>query len=90
MTLRLAIIVFSPRDYAAYTVIGGWSLTADQLVIGFSRLMYPFFAGVLMSRLKCIIPVRHCGFALSLFVAYSALKLYDQPLRTWLGKLGKR
>jgi len=30
------------------------------------------------------------AFALSLFVAYAALKLYDQPLRTWLGKLGKR
>lgn len=197
LTLNLALDwdvfgVFSARDYAAYTVIGGWSLTADQLVIGFSRLMYPFFAGVLMSRLKCIIPVRRGGFALtsalvalllampyfapagsplvngiyeaavillafplvvalgagsvlpsgkgsqlckflgeisypiylshfpfvymqkawvqnhpsatagqhvalclgafalSLFVAYSALKLYDLPVRAWLGKLGKR
>ena len=30
------------------------------------------------------------SFALSLFVAYAALKLYDLPVRTWLGKLGKR
>ena len=30
------------------------------------------------------------AFALSLFVAYSALKLYDLPVRAWLGKLGKR
>ena len=30
------------------------------------------------------------SFALSLFVAYAALKLYDQPVRAWLGKLGKR
>ena len=30
------------------------------------------------------------AFALSLFVDYSALKLYDLPLRAWLGKLGKR
>ena len=30
------------------------------------------------------------AFALSLFVAYAALKLYDLPLRNWLGKLGKR
>ena len=38
---------------------------------------------------------RHVGlclgaFALSLFVAYAAHKLYDLPVRTWLGKLGKR
>ena len=30
------------------------------------------------------------AFALSLFVAYAALKLYDLPIRAWLGKLGKR
>ena len=30
------------------------------------------------------------SFALSLFVAYAALKLYDLPVRAWLGKLGKR
>jgi len=31
-------------------VIGGWSINALQLRIGFSRLMYPFFAGLLLSR----------------------------------------
>ena len=30
------------------------------------------------------------AFAPSLVVAYTALKLYDLPVRTWLGKLGKR
>lgn len=32
-------------------VIGGWSLDALQLRIGFTRLMYPFFAGLLLSRM---------------------------------------
>lgn len=32
-------------------VVGGWSLNAEQLQIGFTRLMYPFFAGLLLSRL---------------------------------------
>jgi len=32
-------------------VIGGWSFNAEQLHIGFVRLMYPFFAGLLLSRL---------------------------------------
>lgn len=32
-------------------VIGGWSVTPQQLRIGFTRLMYPFFAGLLLSRI---------------------------------------
>jgi len=31
-------------------VIGGWSLNAEQLRIGFTRVLYPFFAGLLLSR----------------------------------------
>ncbi len=34
-----------------YTVIGGWSLTAQQIYIGFSRLLYPFLCGLLISRI---------------------------------------
>ena len=32
-------------------LIGGWSLTAEQLRIGFTRLCYPFLAGMLLSRI---------------------------------------
>ena len=32
-------------------VIGGWSLEPEQLHVGFARLMYPFFAGLLLFRL---------------------------------------
>ncbi|MBT1704844.1 acyltransferase family protein [Chryseosolibacter indicus] len=31
-------------------VIGGWSIDPTQLYIGLTRLMYPFFAGLLLSR----------------------------------------
>ncbi len=31
-------------------VIGGWSLDGPQLHIGFARMLYPFFAGLLLSR----------------------------------------
>ena len=37
-------------EYQCYTFIGGWSLDPDQLLLGFTRLLYPFFAGLLMSR----------------------------------------
>jgi peptidoglycan/LPS O-acetylase OafA/YrhL len=33
-------------------VIGGWSLEPTQLRIGFTRLLYPFFAGLLLSRIS--------------------------------------
>ncbi|MBN2484646.1 MAG: acyltransferase [Bacteroidales bacterium] len=31
-------------------IIGGWSVEPQQLRIGFTRLLYPFFAGLLLSR----------------------------------------
>jgi peptidoglycan/LPS O-acetylase OafA/YrhL len=32
-------------------VIGGWSLNGEQLRVGFTRLLYPVFAGLLLSRI---------------------------------------
>lgn len=40
--------VTSPNGFLA----GGWKLDGPQLRLGFTRLMYPFFAGLLMSRLN--------------------------------------
>jgi peptidoglycan/LPS O-acetylase OafA/YrhL len=33
-------------------IIGGWSLNGTQLRVGFTRLMYPFFAGLLLFRIS--------------------------------------
>ena len=38
-------------DGPQYTVIGGWSLDPQQLYIGFTRLLYPFLCGLLISRI---------------------------------------
>lgn len=38
-------------DGPQYTVIGGWSLTTQQMYIGFTRLLYPFLCGLLISRI---------------------------------------
>lgn len=40
------------RSYAKYTVIGGFGLTPDQIYIGVCRLLYPFFAGLLLYRIS--------------------------------------
>ena len=43
--------LLSERINEKYTMIGGWSLDPAQLYVGFSRLLYPFFAGLLVYRL---------------------------------------
>jgi len=40
-------------------VIGGWSLTPAQLHIGFARMLYPFFAGLLLCRVATIITIKN-------------------------------
>lgn len=45
-------------------VIGGWSLEPAQLHIGFARVMYPFFAGLLLRRVAKIKQVNN-GFLIS-------------------------
>lgn len=54
--------LLATRDYAKYTVIGGFGLTPDQIYIGVCRLLYPFFAGLLLSRLpKWRITLKNSG-----------------------------
>lgn len=36
---------------AHYNVIGGWALNGQQIYIGFTRLLYPFLCGLLISRI---------------------------------------
>ena len=58
-TTALALLVFiagAALVHLALTspngdIIGGWSLEPAQFQIGLTRLMYPFFAGLLLSRL---------------------------------------
>ncbi len=49
-------------------VIGGWSIEPAQLRIGFSRLMYPFFAGLLLSRMVKVTHVKHAFLWCSLLI----------------------
>jgi peptidoglycan/LPS O-acetylase OafA/YrhL len=40
-------------------IIGGWSLEPAQFRIGLTRLLYPFFAGLLLSRVVKLTQVKH-------------------------------
>ena len=47
------------RAEKAYSVIGGWSITPEQLYIGFTRLMFPFLCGLVLARAKRVIKMKH-------------------------------
>lgn len=50
-------------------VIGGWSLEPAQLRIGLTRLLYPFFAGLLLSRVVKVGQVPHSFLLCSILIA---------------------
>jgi peptidoglycan/LPS O-acetylase OafA/YrhL len=49
-------------------VIGGWSVDKTQLHIGFARLLYPFFSGVLLWRIGKRIHVKNAFLVCSLLI----------------------
>jgi len=49
-------------------LIGGWSIDKLQLFIGFTRVLYPFFAGVLLCRLGKLIRVKNAFWWCSLLI----------------------
>ena len=72
----LAILVFLSACALIYLtiagtsgdVIGGWSLEPLQLQIGFTRLLYPFFAGLLLYRIGKRIHIKYTFFWCSLLL----------------------
>ena len=56
--------VFGPNG----DVIGGWSLNLQQMNVGFTRLLYPFFAGVLLSRLGKLIHLKGAFWICSILI----------------------
>lgn len=71
--LLIYYAVTSPGGYLA----GGWKLDATQMRVGFTRLMYPFFGGLLLSRLNFILHIKHafsiCSLLLVVILAFPRL-----------------
>lgn len=69
-------------------MVGGWSLNAEQLQIGFTRLMYPFFAGLLLSRIVKLTHVKHAFLLCSgLIVLVLSLPRLGGEAATWINGL---
>ncbi|MDP9078502.1 MAG: acyltransferase [Bacteroidota bacterium] len=63
--LLINYTVFGPQG----DVIGGWSINKEQLNIGFTRVLYPFFAGVLLCRIGKLIHIKSAFTVCSLLIA---------------------
>lgn len=74
--LLIGYLVWGPQG----DLIGGWSINQQQLFIGFTRLLYPFFAGVLLCRMGKLIRVQGAFWwcSLLIIVALSIPRIGDE------------
>ncbi len=80
----LHLAVTSPNG----DIVGGWSLEPAQLRIGLTRLLYPFFAGLLLSRLARPTRLPHAFLWCSLLVtAALAAPRVGGSTQLWLNGL---
>ncbi len=69
-------------------VIGGWSVDKTQLRIGFTRMLFPFFAGVLLCRMGKIIRLKHAFWLCSLLlIVVLSLPRFGGKEHLWLNGL---
>ncbi len=69
-------------------VIGGWAVNSKQMHIGFVRMLYPFFAGILLMRLGKRIHIRHTFLVCSLLLIVSfSLPRFGSPTHLWINGL---
>jgi peptidoglycan/LPS O-acetylase OafA/YrhL len=65
--MMIAYLLLGPQG----DLIGGWSLNKEQLFIGFTRVLYPFFAGVLLSRVGKLIHIKNAFWWCSVLIVIS-------------------
>jgi peptidoglycan/LPS O-acetylase OafA/YrhL len=68
--------------------IGGWTVDGPQLRIGFTRMMYPFFAGLLLFRMGKLIRIKHAFWVCSGLIAIIlAMPRIGGPDHVWMNGL---
>jgi peptidoglycan/LPS O-acetylase OafA/YrhL len=82
--LLVHLAVWGPRG----DVIGGWTVDREQLHIGFARMLYPFFAGMLLMRMGKRIHVKGAFIICSLLlIAALAAPRVGGPEQLWMNGL---
>ena len=82
--LLIHLTVFGTRG----DVIGGWAVDPGQLHIGFARMLYPFFAGMLLMRIGKRIHVKNAFAVCSLLlVVLFSIPRIGGPTHLWMNGL---
>jgi peptidoglycan/LPS O-acetylase OafA/YrhL len=82
--LLIHLAVTSPNG----DVIGGWSINPEQLHIGFSRLLFPFFGGLLLHRMVKLTAIKNGFFWASLLtIAVLAMPRIGGSEHLWMNGL---
>lgn len=69
-------------------VVGGWSLDPLQLRIGFTRMIFPFFAGLLLCRTAKVTKVKHAFWWCSLLLLIAlAIPRIGNKEQLWMNGL---
>ena len=62
VVLAACLTVYRSQTASLGDMVGGWALTWEQQYVGFTRLLYPFFGGLLLSRLGWLIRLKKRAF----------------------------
>jgi peptidoglycan/LPS O-acetylase OafA/YrhL len=69
-------------------VIGGWALDKTQLHIGFARVLYPFFAGMLLCRVGKLIRIKNAFTVCSiLLIVFFSIPRLGGTTHLWMNGL---
>src|ERR1700722_3613017 len=82
--LLVQLAVFGHRG----DLIGGWALNTKELHVGFARLLFPFFAGILLCRLGARIQLKGAfGISSLLLVVALSLPRFGGTQHHWMNGL---
>ena len=70
------------------SLTGGWTFDAQEMNIGFTRVIFPFFAGILLTRTGAHLKINHTFAACSfLLVVALALPRFGDASHLWVNGL---
>jgi peptidoglycan/LPS O-acetylase OafA/YrhL len=79
--MMIAYLLFGSQG----DLIGGWSLNGSGLFVGFTRVLYPFFGGVLLSRLGKLIHIKNAfWFCSALIILVLCIPRIGDDHHVWL------
>jgi peptidoglycan/LPS O-acetylase OafA/YrhL len=94
--IALGILVFVAATFLVHLAItttrgsltGGWTIDARELSVGFTRVMFPFFAGLLLTRIGARLKIAHTFAVCSLLLVVAlSLPKFGSAQMPWINGL---